>query len=233
MNEFLLEAFPNPERKDCPDEGALKAFAEGRIPSTDKIGLHVGSCSECYAEYRHYRLDWNESILKTGPVLAASSRSATPRSAWQRYALVASLLIICGLVTSYFIHHARLSHVDQVASTEPVNAAVDLFDVPTLRSANDDGGAGPSRQINLPASIVHVAITLPRFSQGGPYDVVVSADRNGHQLIAKNSGTASESNGKVLLQVTLDLRSAKGGSYFLATVRHSDNGTYYYPLKIN
>lgn len=233
MNEFLLEAFPNPERKGCPDEGALKAFAEGRIPSTDKIGLHVGSCSECYAEYRHYRLDWNEPKFKTGPVLPASSKSVPPRSAWQRYALVASLLIICGLITSYFIHRAPVSRVAQVASTQPVDAAVDLFDVPTLRSANDDGGAGPSSQVRLPASIVHVAITLPRFSQSGPYDVVVSGDRNGHQLIAKNSGTASESNGKELLQVTLDLRSAKAGAYFLATVRHSDNGTYYYPLKIN
>jgi hypothetical protein len=33
--------------------------------------------------------------------------------------------------------------------------------------------------------------------------------------------------------VTLDLRTAQAGEYFLATVRGADNGTYYYPLKIN
>jgi len=33
--------------------------------------------------------------------------------------------------------------------------------------------------------------------------------------------------------VTLDLRAAKPGAYFLATVRGADNGMYYYPLKIN
>jgi hypothetical protein len=31
----------------------------------------------------------------------------------------------------------------------------------------------------------------------------------------------------------LDLRAAKAGMYFLATVRNADNGVYYYPLKIN
>jgi len=33
--------------------------------------------------------------------------------------------------------------------------------------------------------------------------------------------------------VTLDLRTAQTGEYYLATVRGADNGTYYYPLKIN
>ena len=37
---------------------------------------------------------------------------------------------------------------------------------------------------------------------------------------------------RLLLEVTLDLRRAQVGSYFLATVRESDNGTYYYPLKV-
>lgn len=233
MNEFLLEAFPNPERKGCPDEGALKALAEGRIPSNDLVGLHVGSCSECYAEYRHYRLDWNESNIKTSPVLAVAAKPAAAPFGWQRFALVASLFIICGLVTAYVIHRDTLSHVAQVASSEPINAVVDLFNVPTLRSADTDTAAAPLGQVSLPASIVHVAITLPRFSQSGPYDVVVSQDRAGHQLIAKGTGTASESDGKVSLNVTLDLRAVRAGAYFLATVRDSDNGTYYYPLKIN
>ena len=35
------------------------------------------------------------------------------------------------------------------------------------------------------------------------------------------------------LNVALDLRAAKTGAYFLATIRGADNGTYYYPLKVN
>ncbi|MEA2259714.1 MAG: hypothetical protein QOJ51_2539, partial [Acidobacteriaceae bacterium] len=38
--------------------------------------------------------------------------------------------------------------------------------------------------------------------------------------------------GRVGVNVILDLRAAKPGAYFLATVRGADNGMYYYPLKI-
>ena len=37
---------------------------------------------------------------------------------------------------------------------------------------------------------------------------------------------------RLFLDVPLDLRGAPAGSYFLATVRESDNGTYYYPLNV-
>ena len=39
-------------------------------------------------------------------------------------------------------------------------------------------------------------------------------------------------NGQEILDVTLDLRAARNGSYFLATVRGKDAGAYYYPLTI-
>ena len=61
LNDFLLEAFPNPERKGCPDEKTLRAFAEDRLPPGSPTLQHVASCSECYAEYRHYRQDWKEA----------------------------------------------------------------------------------------------------------------------------------------------------------------------------
>jgi hypothetical protein len=75
---------------------------------------------------------------------------------------------------------------------------------------------------------------LPRFSTVGSYHVNVSKDKTGRQIIATHAGNAVERNeGKVSVNVTLDLRAAKPGAYFLATVRVTDNGTYYYPLKIN
>jgi hypothetical protein len=234
MNEFLLEAFPNPERVGCPDESVLKALAEGRLPSNDPVCHHVGSCSECYAEYRHYRLDWNESAVKTLPTLVDETTPAVSRFGWKHYALAASLLIVFGLASVYLLHRGTHFPVVQVASNEPVNAEVDLFNVPTLRGgADNDAAASPLGQVSLPASIIHLALTLPRFSQSGPYDVVVSQDRAGHQVVAKGQGTGTEANGKVMMNVTLDLRSVRAGTYFLATVRDSDNGTYYYPLKIN
>jgi hypothetical protein len=233
MNEFLLEAFPNPERKGCPDESVLKALAEGRLPSNDPVGLHIGSCSECYAEYHHYRLDWTESSIKTTSTSAVPAKPFASRLTWKTYALAASLFIIVGLFATYIAHRGRQFAPVEVVSNEPVNAVVDLFNVPTLRSGDNDAAAAPLGKVSLPASIVRLNVTLPRFSQSGAYDVVVSQDRAGRQLIAKGTGAATESNGKVSMTVTLDLRSAKAGAYFLATVRDSDNGTYYYPLTIN
>ncbi len=59
LNDFLLEMFPNPGRKGCPDEVAMQALAEDRItPEGPTTLLHVGSCSECYREYQHFRREW-------------------------------------------------------------------------------------------------------------------------------------------------------------------------------
>jgi len=89
------------------------------------------------------------------------------------------------------------------------------------------------QQVMLPAAVVHLTVTLPRFSQSGEYRIMVSTDHAGTQVVAKGFGVARENAGKVMVSVTLDLRSAKPGAYFLATVRGSDNGTYYYPLQVD
>lgn len=65
IKDFLLESFPNPERKGCPDEDVLQALAEDRITPSDPALLHVASCSECYREYLHLRREFEEAKLKT------------------------------------------------------------------------------------------------------------------------------------------------------------------------
>ena len=75
-------------------------------------------------------------------------------------------------------------------------------------------------------------MTLPRFSESGPYEILVSKDRAGQNVVACGRGNAVQAGRKVNLVVTLDLRKTAPGAYFLATVRGSDNGTYYYPLKV-
>jgi hypothetical protein len=67
-------------------------------------------------------------------------------------------------------------------------------------------------------------VTLPRFSQAGRYEIRVSKDKAGTQLVAQGSGDAVENAGNTEVKVVLDLRAAKAGMYFLATVRDADNG---------
>lgn len=248
LNDFLLEAFPNPERKGCPDDKVLKALAENRLPAGHPALQHVASCSECYAEYRHYRLDWKEASSKAahgatlaqlsepqavstpnGPVVApASARSRT-----LSWAVAAGLLIaLGGGVLLVDKHHAPPpSGAVTVASSGPVNANVDLFNAVTVRGS---GGDEPALQeLTLPSSVVHLTVTLPRFSERGAYEIIVAKDRGGKAVVARGLGNGVDVDGKVSLIVTLDLRNAAPGMYFLGTVRGSDNGTYYYPLKVS
>ncbi len=233
LKDFLLEAFPNPERKGCPDEQTLKALAEGRLEVDHPAALHVGSCSECYSEFRNYRQDWREAKpakLEPGPapVVELPIRSGRRPA---HLAIAASLLLACGVGGYEAYRHTQVSRSKQVASAVPVYAAVDLFEAGTLRGAGDD--PTPLQAVSLPTAVVHLSITLPLFSQSGVYRIAVSRDRAGRDLAAEGEGTATESAGKTRVDVILDLRQAKAGMYFLATVRNSDNGTYYYPLKIN
>jgi hypothetical protein len=65
LKEFFSEAFPNPDRVDCPDEETLMALAEKRLPPAHPALLHLGSCSECYAEYRACCVELQEKINPT------------------------------------------------------------------------------------------------------------------------------------------------------------------------
>jgi hypothetical protein len=71
LTQFFLEAFPNPDRVGCPDDDAVQALAQSGPSSNDPVLRHVGSCSECYREYRHYCQD--EVVRKAG-LLSTPSR---------------------------------------------------------------------------------------------------------------------------------------------------------------
>ena len=120
------------------------------------------------------------------------------------------------------------------AETDPgqlaaVDRTIDLFNHGTVR-----GGADPNplEAVSLPSTLVHLHLILPRFSDPGSYVVAVSKDRAGTAIVARGTAKTHGDGQRLLLDVPLDLRAAKPGSYFLATVRESDNGTYYYPLNV-
>ena len=56
--------------------------------------------------------------------------------------------------------------------------------------------------------------------------------KSGSDPVAKGIGSAVSDGSRELVSVTLDLRSAKTGPYFLSTTRAQDEASYYYPLDI-
>ncbi len=117
----------------------------------------------------------------------------------------------------------------QAVQLAAVNRTIDLFNHGTVR-----GGADPDplEAVSLPSTLVHLHLILPRFSDAGSYVVAVSKDRAGTSIVARGAVKTQSNGQQLLLDVSLDLRGAQAGSYFLATVRESDNGTYYYPLNV-
>jgi hypothetical protein len=80
IRDFFLEAFPNPDREGCPDEETLMALADGRLPIENPACLHVGSCSECFAEFTGCVLELEAK--KNGDVLASTLKTDRKSMTW-------------------------------------------------------------------------------------------------------------------------------------------------------
>ena len=241
IRDYFLDAHPNPERIGCPDEKTLKDLAEDRLPLEHPARLHLATCSECVAEYLGYRGEWkraqseivvlDETVSRPTPI-PLRTREGQKLGRWA-YPIAASVLVLVGGAALYKVNSEHSHHTVEVASSRPQYANVDLFEATTSRGVGMEDDAAPLEQVLLPAAVVQLSVTLPRFSRPGDYKIMVSTDRAGTQVIATGQGTAHETAGKTNVAVTLDLRAAKPGAYFLATVRGSDNGTYYYPLQVH
>jgi hypothetical protein len=219
--QFFLEANPNPERQGCPDEKTLKDIAENRLPADHPARLHLASCSPCFAEFRSFKGQFEAKRALRRRILA--------------WGIAACLLAAVGLFGVRTIvkkpdgNAVTNQTQKQRAELAAVDRTIDLFNHGTLR-----GGADPNplEAVSLPSTLVHLHLILPRFSDPGSYVVAVSKDRAGTAIAARGSGKTVADGPRLFLDVPLDLRRAPSGSYFLATVRESDNGTYYYPLNV-
>jgi hypothetical protein len=182
MKDFFLEANPNPERIGCPEERTLRALAENRLPASHPARLHLASCSECFAEFRGFRGDWEHSRKARRTIIG--------------WAVAASLIVASsGGVWEYQHERAERNAVVQMAkSSVPVDAEVDLFNAGTLRGG--DEGTNELQQVSLPAAIVHLSVTLPRFSETGRYEVLVSRDKAGSEVVAKGLGMEKIATGR-------------------------------------
>ncbi len=221
IRHFFLEANPNPQREGCPDEKTLREMAENRLPPDHPARLHLASCSPCFAEFRSFKAEADARRASRLKVLA--------------WGLAACLVIALGVYGSSVLlkrqapQSAENGTQRQAREMAAVDRTIDLYNHGTPR-----GGSEPSplEAVSLPSALVHLRLILPRFSDPGNYVVAVSKDKAGTTIAARGSGKTEADGPRLLLEVPLDLRGAPAGSYFLATVRESDNGTYYYPLNV-
>jgi hypothetical protein len=221
IRQFFLDANPNPERHGCPDEKTLKDIATNRLPANHPARLHLASCSPCFAEFRSFKGQFEAARMSRRNILA--------------WAIAACLLMAIGLFGAKSLLKKPDANVvanatqKQAGQLVAEDRTIDLFNHGTVRGGSDPS---PLDAVSLPSALVHLHLILPRFSDPGSYVVVVARDRAGTAIVARGDGKTMADGKRLLLDIQMDLRGAHAGSYFLATVRESDNGTYYYPLNV-
>ena len=195
----------------CPDQAFLRDLAHRskRIALSDPRVVHAASCPECMGRLLAFR-----------NVDRSRRRKLTAAAAFAACLLVAAVFVS---VTEYRMHRKQ-----SAANVAVASAPVDLFDAGTIRGEHP----GALQSVLLPASVVKVAVILPRFSPAGQYALAVTQDQNGNGVVAQGSAAATSSGDHVTVSVELDLRKANAGAYFLATIHEQDQAAYYYPLRI-
>jgi hypothetical protein len=86
IKDFFLEAFPNPERADCPAEEVLRFLAEGRLPPGHSALLHIASCSECFREYRSFCFELQDAQDQATAKSATAGTNTADAMNWSKLA---------------------------------------------------------------------------------------------------------------------------------------------------
>ncbi len=214
---------PRGERTpECPDDSFLRAYAArpGSVSLSDPRVRHLTSCNHCLPR-----------------LLEMRSSTKTARPSLRRATAIAALCGVCliaGFLGARYWNrqHARPSE-NQAANSQPAAAVIDrtldLTNYGTYRGL----GSHPSQPpLNLPATLLHLNLILPRFSQPGAYTIMVAGDRDGNGRMAYTTGIATTTDNQTKLTVMLDLRGAKPGAYFLLTELGREQDFYSYQLNI-
>ena len=205
---------------ECPDDSFLREYAArpGSFPLSDSRVQHVTSCGHCLPALTEFR-----SVV-------AVRRPAPAR--WPVIAGLCAACLIVGFVVAKYWNRQSLLISNPPAGQQAsaaIDRTLDLTNYGTFRGAQEQP---PKPPLNLPAALLHVNLILPRFSEAGPYTVIVVAGREGTNRIAYATGNASIVGNQTKLTVTLDLRHAKPGSYVLLTELNGQDDWYSYPLRI-
>jgi hypothetical protein len=208
--DMVLEGKNAPPTGPCPDEAFLKDLARKsrHIVLSDSRVAHAAACPLCMRKLLLFR----------------GQRRSKLRRLVLTTAVVSCLFVAATII--WTVHRGSL-----IGQQENVAASVTTLDLSNAGTFRGDQPV-PLQSVSLPASLVKVTIVLPRFSIPGRYVVAVTRDKTGSGPVAEGSAPAVSDGSREVVTVTMDLRLAKAGSYFLSTTREKDEASYYYPLDI-
>lgn len=195
----------------CPDEAFLKSLARKsrHIQLSDPRVDHAANCPICMRRLLEVRREnhlHRQRLVLTGAVAS------------------------CLLVAVVFVVLARrgVRMQNQMAEMAAIPQTVNLWNAGTFRGDQP----GQLKTVLLPAALVKLTIILPRYSEAGQYDIAVTRDQAGRDVLAHANAAVTGTKNREEVLVYLDLRKSRPGSYFLSTTHEQDQASYYYPLQI-
>jgi hypothetical protein len=213
IEQLLLTAYPNPERKGCPGRSVLESLANQERDQSDPNWYHIWHCSPCFAEFKELRdARWERERLQ---------EQRRRRATW---VAVAAVVCLAALLAFWKTRSSRAP-----APIQTAQILVNLYDYEAQREA------GQQMKIHLPPvprAIDDLRIILPRFSEAGTYTVSVFPMTESAPALVSARCHTDGSGDKLELRVRLDLQGQSSGDYKLGTRLEGEGLVYYYPLTI-
>lgn len=145
---YFAAAHPNPQRQGCPLTSRLNAAVRSNQPPEEELLAHLFACSECFGQYRRQMAARSTPVKRALREDApAAVRRAGPLRR-QLFAVVAGLVVVCGLFAVVWQNRSRPRPDELVSVNQP-----DLLE----RGGVHRPGANPSSATE-PAEITLAAL---------------------------------------------------------------------------
>ncbi len=222
---YLSEAFPNPERKGCPPDDALRVLASGPIQRGESVSDHLTCCSPCFNAYMAH--------LARARAEAVQSQRIR-RATWTRRSLVTAGVAVMLMIAIHVFFTRRHSAPTVAPRTPapsgnpgmPAQAPATALYVPVLVDVSnasparglDQSEAGPSPQVIPSSQFIDFTLQLPLGSEAREYSVMLSSNRH---VVWSGSAQAHLENDQMLLHLHADFTHVRVGNYDLVVVSKS------------
>lgn len=212
LQASILRDYPNPDRKGCPGDHVVRAFAARPLSESiegDPNWHHVTHCAECYREF----LAFGESARRRS--------TSQKRLVWGLVAAAVLALVIYSGVRYFRI---LVPERPQIAELQYRKTVVDIESM--TRAGENPGEKKP---ILLEREPKELTVRLPIGSRSGTYEFQIR-DQVGKAIVATQA-EAAISDGATELTVKVDLSTFVSGSYSMH-VRRIPFDWAYYPVVI-